>query len=90
MYYNVFYKWQYKHWRIMSKTVTLRLSDDVYHMFRRSAENDNRPLSNFIETATLRYIHESELVDESEMAEIRGNAALNRSIRRGHSVARAN
>ena len=60
----------------MSKTVTLRLSDDVYQLFRQSAENDNRPLSNFIETATKRFIEQSELADESEMAEIRGNAAL--------------
>ena len=73
----------------MSKTVTLRLSDDVYQLFRQSAESDNRPLSNFIETATRRFIEQSELADESEMAEIRGNATLNRSIRRGHSDARS-
>ncbi len=73
----------------MSKTVTLRLSDDIYRLFRQSAESDNRPLSNFIETATIRYIEESELADESEMAEIRGNAPLNRRIRRGHSDARS-
>jgi predicted transcriptional regulator len=69
--------------------VTLRLSDDVYQRFRQSAENDNRPLSNFIETATKRFIEQNELADESEMAEIRGNAVLNRSIRRGQSDARS-
>jgi predicted transcriptional regulator len=73
----------------MSKTVTLRLSDDVYQLFRQSAESDNRPLSNFIETATKRFIEQSELAGESEMAEIRGDASLNRSIRRGQSDARA-
>jgi predicted transcriptional regulator len=73
----------------MSKTVTLRLSDDVYQLFRQSAESDNRPLSNFIETATKRFIEQSELADEAEMADIRGNAALNRRIRRGHADARA-
>jgi hypothetical protein len=72
----------------MSKTVTLRLSDDVYQLFRQSAENDNRPLSNFIETAARRFIKQSELVDESEMAEIRGNAPLNRKLRRGHADVR--
>ena len=72
----------------MSKTVTLRLSDDVYQLFRQSAESDNRPLSNFIETATRRFIEQSELADESEMAEIRGNAALNRSIRCGQADSR--
>jgi predicted transcriptional regulator len=73
----------------MSKTVTLRLSDDVYQLFRQSAEGDNRPLSNFIETATKRFIEQSALADESEMAEIHGDAALNRSVRRGHSDARS-
>jgi predicted transcriptional regulator len=73
----------------MSKTVTLRLSDDVYQLFRQSAESDNRPLSNFIETATRRFIEQSELVDEAEMAEIRGNAALNRKLRRGQADAQA-
>ncbi len=73
----------------MSKTVTLRLSDDVYQLFRQSAESDNRPLSNFIETATLRFIEQSELVDDSEMAEIRGNSSLNLSLDRGHTDARS-
>jgi hypothetical protein len=73
----------------MSKTVTLRLSDDVYKLFRQSAENDNRPLSNFIETAAKRFIEQSNLADESEMAEIRGDPALNRSLRRGQADARS-
>ena len=71
----------------MSKTVTLRLSDDVYQLFRQFADSDNRPLSNFIETATRRFIEQSELADESEMAGIRGDAALNQSLRRGHADA---
>jgi len=67
----------------MPKTVTLRLSDDTYGLFRRFAEGDNRPLSNFIETATKRYIEENEFVDEFEMAEIRSNESLNFSINKG-------
>jgi len=71
----------------MSKTVTLRLSEDTYGLFRRFADGDNRPLSNFIETATKRYIAENEVVDEFEMAEIRSSAELNLSLRRGHREA---
>jgi predicted transcriptional regulator len=37
----------------MSRTVTLRLSDETYQQFRTLAERENRPLSNFIETAAL-------------------------------------
>ena len=67
----------------MSKTVTLRLDEAVYGKFRSWAKRDNRPLSNFIETAALRFIEEHEVVDEFEMAEIDGNDALNKSIKRG-------
>jgi predicted transcriptional regulator len=72
----------------MPKTVTLRLSEDTYGLFRRFAEGDNRPLSNFIETATKRYIEENEFVDEFEMAEIGSNESLNLSLRKGHRDAR--
>ena len=67
----------------MSKTVTLRLDDNIYHMFRSLAKSDNRPLSNYIETAALRFVESSDFVDEFEMEEIRKNAILNRSIKRG-------
>ncbi len=67
----------------MSKTVTLRLNDETYRKFRQCAESDNRPLSNFIETAAIRFIEDSEFVGEFEMKEIRDNAGLNRSIKRG-------
>ena len=51
----------------MSKTVTLRIKDSVYQRLRILAERDNRPLSNYIETAALRYIEQEEYVDEFEM-----------------------
>lgn len=73
----------------MSKTVTLRLDDQVYKKLRGLAEHDNRPLSNFIETAALRFVEEHECVDEFEMAEIRSNVSLNRSIKRGLRDAKA-
>lgn len=67
---------------IMSKTVTLRLNDDTYAKFRAFAESDNRSLSNFIETSALRYISESEYIDEFEMAEIDNNEELQASLKR--------
>ena len=65
----------------MSKTVTLRLKDKTYDMFRSLAEGENRPLSNFIETSVLRFIEHNQFVDEYEMAEIGSNQELNRSLR---------
>ena len=73
----------------MSKTVTLRLDEEVYQKFRDLAVHDNRPLSNFIETAALRFVEEHEVVDEFEMAEIRENTSLNRSLKSGLRDAKA-
>jgi hypothetical protein len=74
---------------IMSKTVTLRLSEDSYNKFRTFAESDNRSLSNFIETSALRYIAEHEYVDEFEMAEINNNEGLQASLKRALKDAKA-
>jgi len=66
----------------MSKVVTLRLDDDIYKKFKTYAEQDNRPISNYIETATLKFIeHNAEYVDDSEMEEIQGNKALQRELK---------
>lgn len=73
----------------MSKTVTLRLKDSLYKLLRRLAEQDNRTLSNFIETSTLRYIEEHGYADEYEMAEIRENQELNKSLKRGMKDAKS-
>ena len=73
----------------MSKTVTLRVDDAVYGRLRSWAKRDNRPLSNFIETAALRFIEDHEGVDEFEMAAIESNVALNTSMKQGLKDAKA-
>ncbi len=72
----------------MSKTVTLRLDEPVYRLFKGAAKSENRPISNFIETAVIRFVQDREMVDEFEMAEIRGNAELTQSLKRGHQDAK--
>lgn len=72
----------------MSRTVTLRLDEPVYRSFRSMAERENRPVSNFIETAVLRFMEEHRFVDEFEGEEIRRNRGLNRSLRKGIADAR--
>ncbi len=69
----------------MSKTITLRLSDEKYEKYKNLAERDNRPISNFIETAVERFIEDNIFVDEFEMEEIRNNIELNKSLKRGLS-----
>jgi predicted transcriptional regulator len=73
----------------MSRIVTLRIPDATYQRLRTLAERENRPVSNFIETAALRYVENDQFVDEFEMEEIQGNAALNRSLKRGIRDAKA-
>lgn len=72
----------------MSKTVTLRLDDEVYEELKQAAEAARRPLSNLIETAALRRVREEQLVDDAEMAEIRANEALLERMRTGSQQAR--
>jgi len=67
----------------MAKVVTLRLDDEIYNTFKTMADQENRPLSNFIETAAMRYINEIEFVDEFELAEINSNTVLKNSMKRG-------
>ena len=69
----------------MSKTITLRLSEENYNKYKKLADRDNRPISNFIETAVKRFIEHNMNVDEFEMEEIRDNVELNKSLKRGLS-----
>ena len=72
----------------MSKTVTLRLKDDVYKAFVEAALAENRPLSNLIETAAIAKIREQQFVDDVEMAEINADRELVKRIKQGSREAR--
>ena len=74
----------------MPKTITIRLPDERYELFKKFAEIDNRTISNFIETATARYIEEIKYVDEFEMAEINSNEELQKSLKRGRTDVKEN
>ncbi len=67
----------------MPKTVTLRIDDKLLDRFKHHAEMENRSISNFIETATLRYVEETEMVDEFEMFEILSNERLVSRLKKG-------
>ena len=67
----------------MTKTVTLRLGEDVYDEFREAAEAERRPLSNLIENAALKRLREQQFVDDAEMAEIRSNERLLQRLKAG-------
>lgn len=72
----------------MTKTITLRLDEDVYEELREAATAERRPLSNLIETAALARIREDQFVDDVEMAEILENDDLTRRLKAGSRHAR--
>lgn len=67
----------------MSKTITLRLDESIYKKIKKHAQNDNRPLSNYIETATIKYMEQTDLLDEFEMKSILEDKELVDSLRKG-------
>ena len=72
----------------MTKSVTLRLVEDVYEEFREAAAAERRPLSELIETAALARIREAQFVDDAEAAEILSDDALVQRMRTGSRQAR--
>ena len=72
----------------MSKTVTLRLKDEIYNIFLEMAKAENRSLSNLIETAALNRIREQQFIDDVEMAEILSNQDLLRRFKEGSNEVR--
>jgi predicted transcriptional regulator len=75
--YNVFKEIQ------MSRTVTLRIEDNLYEKLKEHAQGENRNLSNFIETAVINYIEQIELADKHEMREILSNSELLERLNKG-------
>jgi predicted CopG family antitoxin len=73
----------------MSKTITLRLKDEIYNIFLEMAKAENRSISNLVETAALNKIREQQFVDDFEMAEILSNQDLFRRIKEGSNEAQS-
>jgi uncharacterized protein (DUF1778 family) len=67
----------------MSKTVTLRLDDEVYGLFLEAAKAENRTLSNLIVTEALSRIREQQFVDDAEMSAISANENLLKRLQKG-------
>ncbi|MFZ1200585.1 MAG: hypothetical protein WAO07_10495 [Desulfobacterales bacterium] len=67
----------------MSKTVTLRLKENVYQVFLEAARAENRSISNFIETAALNRLSEQQFVDDAEMAEILSDEKIVARLKQG-------
>ncbi len=58
----------------MSKTVTLRVSEDNYSLLKAYAKSENRKLSNAVETLAMRRLEQELFVDPHEMEGILADA----------------
>ena len=67
----------------MSKTVTIRLTEEEYILFSKAAEAVKRPISNLINYLAQQKLEEDLFVDQIEMDEILGNKNLVESLRKG-------
>ncbi len=67
----------------MAKTITLRIDDDTYRLFKSAAEGERRSISNFIEYAAIAFLTEESFVSDNEMEEIMNDKNLLSSLDRG-------
>ncbi len=68
----------------MAKTITMRVDDETYQMFKTAAEGERRSISNFIEWATLSFLLEENVISDREMEDILRNEQLLRNLEQGH------
>ena len=50
----------------MPKTITLRIDENVYGLFKTAASAEKRTISNFIEYAALNYLTEESYVSDAK------------------------
>ena len=65
----------------MPKTITLRINEDVYGLFKIAASAEKRTISNFIEYATLNYLTEESYASDAEMKDILADQQLLQSLK---------
>jgi len=67
----------------MSKTITLRIDDDIYTLLKVAANGEKRTISNFIEFAAVNYLSLTTYVSDNEMNEIENDLSLKKEINSG-------
>ena len=65
----------------MPKTITLRIDENVYSLFKTAASAEKRSISNFIEYAALNYLTEENYVSDTEMKDILADQELLQSLK---------
>ncbi len=73
----------------MPKTITLRLDESSYALFKSAAQAEKRTISNFIEYAALHFLSGDAYVSDEEMQEILEDSALLDELARAKREAQA-
>ena len=73
----------------MQKTITMRINDDVYEMFKKAAHGSRRTISNFLEYATLSFLSQDTYVSDHEMKELLKDNELIESLKQGEKEIRS-
>jgi len=66
----------------MPKTITLRVADDTYNMFKNAAQGEKRSISNYIEFAAVSYLSNRLYVSDEEMKDILKDRQLLSSLKK--------
>ena len=67
----------------MSKTITVRINEDIYDLFKKAADGERRSISNFVEFATIQYVSSEISITDDEMNEILTDKKLCQSLQDG-------
>ena len=67
----------------MPKTITVRLDDNIFKLFKTAANGERRTISNFLEYATLNYLTNEIFVSDEEMEDILNDKKLLSSFKKG-------
>lgn len=67
----------------MSKTITLRIDDPIYDIFKKAADGERRTISNFVENAAIQYLTGEFYASDKEMEEILSDKHLVSSLKKG-------
>ena len=72
----------------MSKTITLRISEDHYEAFKKYARTENRKISNAIETLAMKELENTLFTDSFETEGILSDENLLERIKEGTNQAK--
>ncbi len=69
----------------MSKTITLRVDEDIYNILKAAAQGEKRSISNYIEFAAISYLSNQLYVSDEEMSNILSDRQLISNLKKAEN-----